>query len=103
MVGRWRPNEPSTASPLASVSMNSLSLLPGLAALAGVTPAVGTGRGAFDFPRFIVRSALTSHRLSRTILSISERLFDYRTKLRARSRPQIPPPYALSRGATPGV
>jgi hypothetical protein len=41
--------------------------LPGLAELAGVTPAVGTGRRAFDFPCFIVRSALTSRRLSGTI------------------------------------
>src|SRR5258708_35138915 len=53
MVGRWRPNEPSTASPLASVSMNSLSLLGGLAASADATPAVGTDRGAFDFRRLI--------------------------------------------------
>src|SRR5229473_7867598 len=93
MVGRWRPNKPSTASPLASVSMNSLSLPPELAALAGAAPAARTGRRAFDFPRFIVRSALTSRRLSGTIQSISERVFEYRTRLRARSRPQMPPPY----------
>src|SRR5262249_40314927 len=49
----------------------------------------------------IVRSALTSRRLSGTIQSISERSFDYRTKLRARSRLQNAP--SLSSVGRPGT